>query len=299
MSRELIASISLYLGPIFIFIGFIFLINNWIQISDNINLSITIQFWISIILSFFEIVKITNYPSWLFIAGTFFIFAGIIMVMVAKVRLTASKPFLVLVFCLIIIYASIGFLFCLGGYQEFLDKVNRILLLIGSWFYSLDDDFALACLDINFYMLLGVTNIPFMIIGLSLLSISVVFSIIFTIFSYILNREKLVKLEKVDSNEVKKWSELGMALYRNEKLEKAIDCFNKALEIDPNYKKIIDIERVKKRELEIDKFIEPIFSYVCQKCYHEEFNIRLDTKYCVHCNSENLTFNRMRDIKKK
>ncbi|MFX1450191.1 MAG: hypothetical protein ACFFCM_05080 [Promethearchaeota archaeon] len=91
MSKELGAAISAFCGFIAILYGFIQLIRAWIQISNIIGQTIEIEFWFSIIASFFKLLKVEMVPGMYFIPGIVFIVIGLIIVFLTAIITSFSE----------------------------------------------------------------------------------------------------------------------------------------------------------------------------------------------------------------
>jgi hypothetical protein len=91
MSKETIATITIICGFFTILYGFIQLIMGWIQISDIVGLTIEIQYWISIVLGFLELIKVEKVPEMYFFPGFVFIVIGLILVLITVIITSFSN----------------------------------------------------------------------------------------------------------------------------------------------------------------------------------------------------------------
>jgi len=73
-------------GFISIVIGFLILVKNWLTISSLIDISIQIQFWVSITYSYGSLRMISSSPYFGFIIGLSCVIAGILITIISSIE---------------------------------------------------------------------------------------------------------------------------------------------------------------------------------------------------------------------
>ena len=192
--KESKVAISNLGGILLIFLGLFLLIRSWLEFSDIINSTILIEYFISIILGFFNLIEAKNQPLFYFNLGTNCIIFGIIIILICALRIsllkiqdTKIKESFAIFLSFGIIFVSLAIFLSFLGNQEIIKKVDTILTskLIWNLLRHTKPTFGLTFLEVGFFMLLGAMDVPFLLVGLTMLFNGLLILIIPTIYLFI------------------------------------------------------------------------------------------------------------------